>query len=202
MKKTITEIRAKIERERASYREREVARKSNPYIESLRGIVVSMESGNANNTVQRPKAVQRLKALLAEMEDSPLVLKVTSEVLKVIEGKNYKERTEYHNAYYIKDRLREADANDEVFDVLNALYMLLGSANHPEDDRLDKGVVAENVELCLCWVINYLEEAKALEDLEPEASALACLAGYGFQIGYGFKDFEEELQEAKAVETT
>lgn len=175
--KTIAQIRAEIQAEREGMQKREEAEKSNPHLEAIANVVLDMEEGK----VDVKGAVQRLKAITAEMVESPLVLKVSPEHLQEVNTECYR-----HGLAMATDRLRlEAEtfqdrAQDVIGLISNLLYVLTSKDKGSELEAMEETMLADSSSV-LWWVLEWTKEYEAKRLLGPEGAALACLAGESFE---------------------
>lgn len=169
-KRTIAQIREEIEQYRLECKKEKEASQVNPHLVALQQIVADMESGHSNNTTQR------LKNLLAEMQDSPLILKVGPRDLKVITTDDYRTNLAHPcGTLLVQDAIVRAT---DMIAVIQFLLYLLECPN--EKAEWYKNWIIEKTSHALTWVLEYLEEHQERERLTPVEAALACLAGDSF----------------------
>lgn len=82
--RSVAQIRSEIKAYKEKLQSEREASKKNPHIEELRHLVAQVEQGRVNGIADR------LKNIIASMEESPLVLKVRPRVLEYVNSDDYR----------------------------------------------------------------------------------------------------------------
>ncbi len=173
-KKTLAQLKGDLKRYNEQMEKEEEASKTNPQLESLKKLVLSTEAGR----VDTKNITQELRKVIAEMEESPLVLEVKPKVLEYIETNSYKTFL-----LHPCGATRLIDAKDRAIEVMQALQELLYLA--VIEDCVEEGGkdhIIKKVAGSLFWVCDYLEEVDVRERMAPEEAALCALAGENVRV--------------------